>query len=308
MAASAVFLAATVPIVGCAGSGSALKTMQTADASRLGALRPPRTPPPELASTRLTGSTSVPLIRLRHLMYVKVNVNGRGPYRFVIDTGSAALLRVSPALARGLSLPQVGVVQEGDPSGKNPRQVPVVRVASVAIGRALFSGIEASVGSELGEIRPDGIIGLGLFARLTAAIDYRGRTLRLSHAALPVRGRHVVGFTREQGVPQIKIRAADLELSVDIDTGGPAVLTVPASTRLPFQRKPRVIGTGRTATSEFTIRAAPLKGDLSVAGWTKRAPMIHIVDVFPLASLGSGFLRQYVVTFDTPNRRLALTR
>jgi predicted aspartyl protease len=315
IAVGGMALATTTTLAGC--SEAADETPRTGQRSTgstqtvaSGSLRGPeqRRPPTQPESTRLSAPTSVPLTPLKHLMTVEAMLNGRGPYRLVIDTGSAALLRVSPELVSQLSLPQIGEVQVSDPGGGAPVTVPVVRVGSTAIGQAVFEGIEATVGANLGDIRPDGIIGLALFARLTATIDYPGRSLRLFHRALPRRGRHVVRFTLNLGVPQITVSAANVMLRADIDTGGPAALTVPSTARLPLREKPRIVGKGRTARSEFIIRAAPLSGDLAVAGWITPRPMVNIVDAFPVASLGSGYLRRFVVTFDSPNKRLALRR
>jgi CubicO group peptidase (beta-lactamase class C family) len=268
----------------------------------------PRRPPDSPARTELRGTVTVPLDELGHLQTVRALINGRGPYRLAIDTGSADLLRVSARLAKALALPQIGVVRTGDPSGRNAIEVPVVRVGSVTIGGAAFTGIEASVGTQLGTLEPDGIIGLGLFSRVTVQLDYPKRRLRLSNLALPGRGAHVVALRRSNGVPQIAVDAAGKTIWADVDSGGPALLTVPRRLQLPLAEKPRVVGRGRTATNEFEIRAARLAGELSVAGWTWRRPTIHIVELFPTASIGAALLRRYAVTFDLPNSRLELAR
>jgi predicted aspartyl protease len=286
-----------------AGCGGASRTAGSSDSPAQSPRRPAAAP----AQTSLAGDTSVPLTPVEHLMAVSATVNGHGPYRFVIDTGSAAMLHVSSRLASALHLPQVGTVLEGAPGG-GMVPVPLVRVGSVTIGGARFDGIEASVGAELGDIRSDGVIGLGLFAQLTATIDFPHRALRLSHAGLPASGAHVVAFTRERGVPQIEVRVGGVSLTADVDTGGPGGLTVPESAALPLRGQPTVVGTGRTTTGEFEIRAATLDGDLDIAGWTRHAPTVDIVAAFPNASIGSAFLRGYILTFDMPDGRLAVTR
>jgi Aspartyl protease len=268
----------------------------------------PRRPPDAPARTELRDTVTVPMGELEHLVTVRALVNGSGPYRLAIDTGSGDLLRVSARLAKALALPQIGVVRSGDPSGTNAVDVPVVRVGSVTIGGATFGGIEASVGTRLGTLEPDGIIGLGLFARVSAQLDYPNRRLRLSNLALPANGAHIVELRRSRGVPQIAVDAAGRRLWADVDSGGPALLTVPRRLQLPLLEKPRVVGRGRTATNEFEIRAARLAGELGVAGWTWQRPTVQIVDLFPTVSIGAALLRRYAVTFDLPHSRLELTR
>jgi hypothetical protein len=99
-------------------------------------------------------------------------------------------------------------------------------------------------------------------------------------------------------------------LKVDVDTGSPALLTVPApwSSKLSFVGPLKVVGKGRTVSNEFEIRGADLRGELRVAGYARPAPRVDVVDLFPVANLGSRFLRDYAVTFDLANRRLALSR
>ena len=134
--------------------------------------------------------------------------------------------------------------------------------------------------------------------------------LRLDRRPLAPGDPHTVAFTAEHGVPAIEIQIAGAAMTVDVDSGSPALLSVPASwaTRLTFTAEPRVVGKGRTVTSEFDIRAAELRGDLRVAGFTQPSPTIDIVDHFPVANVGSRFLRQYAITFDMPDRRLTLSR
>src|SRR5262249_32867386 len=133
--------------------------------------------------------------------------------------------------------------------------------------------------------------------------------LRLSRQPLAAGDTHVIAYTVEHGVPVIDIQAGGVAMKVDVDSGSPAILSVPAAwaTKLTFTSAPRVVGKGRTVTNEFEIRAADLRGDLEVAGFTMPSPRVDIVDHFPVANLGSRFLRQYAVTFDVANHLMALT-
>jgi hypothetical protein len=220
------------------------------------------------------------------------------------------MLRVTSALQDALHLPQVGEVLTGDPSGKNRVKRPVVRADLVEIGGARFSGVDATVSDPPGGEAVGGVIGLALFAGLTATLDYPKGELRLNREPLGANDAHVVAFTAERGIPAIDVDVAGVTMRVDVDTGSPAVLSVPSSwsTKLTFTGAPRVVGKGRTGANEFEIRAAELRGDLRVAGFAETSPRVDLVDLFPVANLGSRFLRQYAVTFDLVNHRMALAR
>ncbi len=257
--------------------------------------------------TRLGGPVSVPMTQVRHLPVIEAKVNGQGPYHFAIDSGAAGLMRISTALQKTLGLTVVGEVMVGDPSLKNMQRRPIVHIDSVEVGDGHFGGIEAVVSDNP---ETDGVIGLHLFGDITVTIDYPRSQVRLGLKALPASDPHVVPFTTERGIPEIGIDIAGVPVKVDVDTGSPALLSIPASwtKRFPFDGEPRVVGHGRTSTNEFDIRAADLKGDLRVAGYTESNPRVDIVDLFPVANLGSRFLSEYAVTFDMPNGRMALAK
>ena len=269
---------------------------------------PMRRAPSAPAKIEINGPVAVPLTPMEHLMAVEAKINGKGPFHFVIDTGSARMLRVSAEIAKSLGLEEIGEALSGDPSGKNMVRQPVVRVDSMEIGGVRFSGITATIGDRPGPVQLDGVIGLPLFGKLTVTLDYPKQELRLTREPLPADGRHVVSFTAEHGVPQIEIDVAGVTTKVDVDSGSPALLNLPSTAGLSFNGEPRVVGRGRTVGNEFEIRAAELRGDIRVAGWTQSNPMVDLVDIFPVGNIGSRFLRQYVVTFDMANKRMALLR
>ena len=252
------------------------------------------------AEIDVDGPVAVPLHALGHMVSVDATVNGKGPYRFVVDTGAGGSARVSAELAAELDLPRIGEARSGDPSGKNVVTVPLVRVDSLEIGGARFGGVEASAGGG------QNVIGLGLFGRMSVTLDYPKSELRLSLDRLPADGAHVVPFTRPHGIPVVEVVAGGVRLAADVDSGSPALLTVQSTSGVPLAEEPRVVGRGRTVNNEFEIRSAPLRGDLVVAGHTITSPALDLVDHFPNAHLGSRFLRPYAVTFDLENLRMGL--
>jgi predicted aspartyl protease len=50
--------------------------------------------------------------------YVMVMVNGKGPFRFIIDTGTGGQAIVTSELASQLALPFAGEARLNDPTGK----------------------------------------------------------------------------------------------------------------------------------------------------------------------------------------------
>ncbi|HKQ18982.1 MAG TPA: serine hydrolase [Candidatus Eisenbacteria bacterium] len=266
------------------------------------------------ASRIPTAGVGAPMLRSGHLPAVRVRVNGQGPFLFAIDTGGAGTARIDSALAARLGLQTVGEALGGDPSGKNPRRMPLVAVDSIEIGGARFAGITAAVRNynemPRGE-RVDGVLGFGLFAECLFTLDYPAEQVRLRPGALPeANGADILDYRDRHGIPSTTIRVAGREMEADVDAGSMGGIILPESEMgaLPLASKPVVVGTARTVSNTFEIRAADLDGDVTIGGITLRHPKLEFQPVFPNANVGSRVLRDYAITFDQKNRRLRLTR
>jgi hypothetical protein len=105
---------------------------------------------------------------------VPVEIDGRGPFPFLLDTGSTHTA-IGPELAERLSLPVVARARVLTPAG--PETALVVRVERAVIGGASVSGLTPSVVSltELhhGEPGIDGVIGQDFLLGFDYTVDYR---------------------------------------------------------------------------------------------------------------------------------------
>ena len=68
-----------------------------------------------------SNSLSAPMELTHGKPFVMVLVNGKGPFRFVIDTGTGGGAFVSAQLADTLNLPESGNVHLSDPSKQGTR-------------------------------------------------------------------------------------------------------------------------------------------------------------------------------------------
>jgi hypothetical protein len=257
---------------------------------------------------------SVEMKRSGHLPVVSAMVNGKGPFRFAIDTGAAGVLRADSTLVARLGLRKVGEVRGGDPSGRNTRTMDVVEVQSLEIGGARFEGLTAAV-RDYNERRMgdpvDGILGFALFSDCLLTLDYPGNRVKLERGALPAaNGRDVLAFDMGRGIPSVKLQVDSLWVDADVDAGSMGGFSLPASyaARLPLAEPPRVVGRARTVSNEFEITAAPLQGVVHLGAYEFSGAMISFQPVFPMANVGSQVLRDFVVTFDLKNQRMRLKR
>jgi hypothetical protein len=263
-------------------------------------------PPRPFTSAEMPGaSVEVPMLAGEEVA-VEVRINGKGHYRFLLDTGAAGGGRISQFLAGTLGLKTVGQAISGDPTGKNRETVDVVEADSLTIGEAAFSRVHLSA-RDFGRPGFDGILGIGLFEDFLLTLDYPRQRVRIEKGSLPADGKDVLAFENPHGIPQIHLKVGDQDVAVDVDSGnrnGELVLPASYIGKVPLEKDPVVVGHGRTGYNEFEIKQAPLKGALQVGGHAVEHPLVDFVEGFPNGNLGHRFLRRFAVTIDQKNHRI----
>jgi Aspartyl protease len=238
--------------------------------------------------------------------YVMVTINGRGPYRFIIDTGTGGDVLITPELARELALPATGKATLSDPSGEGSRKVPVVLIDTLELAGVQFTELEAvehSFQSEAGQT--DGLLGFTLFRDYLLTLDFPGHRVRLDSGALiPDGEKTVLPFSLHAGVPVTLLRVGDQEaVEAQLDSGG-AGLEIPeqVATRLKYDVDPVPYAVGRSILTTFQIKAAKLGTDVKLGRFTFTHPAVQIHSAFPVANFGSWPMQGFAITFDQENQ------
>lgn len=263
-----------------------------------------------VASAQSDGGThSAPMELRRNMPFVEVRLNGRGPYVFGIDTGTGTEALVSPALVEALGLSAVGSVEAGDPSGKNPRQLPQVRLTTLSVAGIDFARITAAVyAPSQAEGQCDGILGFPLFRDRLLTLDYPGGRLVVGNGTVArTQDGTTVPFRAPDGVPVVDLVVGSGTVPAVIDSRGSG-LALPASmaARLKLAGEPVIIGRGRTISGEFEIRGADLAESVLLGGYLFQHPFVVFHPEFPVGNVGGVVLRFFVVTFDQRNKLLRL--
>ncbi len=114
---------------------------------------------------------------------VDVRVNGRGPFPFLVDTGSSHSA-IDPTLAAALGAPRVAKTLVSTPAGD--AWAAVVRLERLTVGPVTASDLQATELSRE-HIAPGGeavgVIGRDLLEQRTFTLDYRQRRLDWSEVA-----------------------------------------------------------------------------------------------------------------------------
>jgi predicted aspartyl protease len=272
-------------------------------------------PPRPFERAEMPGSsTEVSMIGEGRVL-VEVRIDGKGPYRFILDTGAAGGGRIGRELADRLGLKVVGQAVTGDPSGKNRQTVDLVEAGSLAVGDLTFTGVKLSVGvlpSPPGEAESEGVLGVGLFEDHLLTLDYPARKVRIEKGTLPpADGREILDFESPHGVPSVRIRVGDLEVAADVDSGnqrGEVVLPASYLGKVPLEGEPKGVGHARTTFNEIEIKQARLKGAARIGAHSVEGPLVDFVEIFPVANVGHAFLRRFAVTIDQKNHRIRFRR
>lgn len=258
------------------------------------------------------------------LILLPVQVNGRGPFEFILDTGAGTSL-LSSDLAKQLEVKVLGS-KEGQSAGGKV-SVSLAKVDSLAVGEAKLDDVDVGI-VDLSQVaktigaKIDGDLGYNFLKYFRVTIDYRaceihfddpkridnfGRTaqteiaMRLASPAKPLvlvdvhaNGRGPFQFAIDTGTsttaitPELAKELGVASSPIDPATTGGAHVDVTAGTLKSFH-------VGRAKIDDMAVVVADFFAMLSQAIGAKLDGIV-----------GYNFLRNYKVAFDYPNETLSL--
>lgn len=243
--------------------------------------------------------------------YVMVMINGRGPFRFVIDTGTGGDAMVTPQLADVLGLPVVGQAKLSDPSGQGSKKAPVVQIDSLNFAGVEFTNIRALRHPFFAEIGTcDGVLGFTLFRDYLLTLDFPDRVVELSAGSLRGDGeKSVLPFRMPDGVPVAYLKVDGMKpVEAQLDSGGGGlVLPEKMAEHLKYDVDPVVFAEGRSVATIFELKAAKLASDVKIGRYTFTHPVVEIHPAFPLINFGSPPMQIFAITFDQKNLLVRFT-
>jgi hypothetical protein len=200
---------------------------QAAPASRLGKPRPAPQgpapvmplPPAQFDNNLAIGGQDIKARLVETRLALSVLVNGRGPYRFIVDSGADTSV-VGARLAESLQLPLATPVTLNGMTARN--EVDRVKVDQLTFGQAITRNLELPALHEA-HVGGDGLIGIDALAQQRLMMDFETRTVRVEDATLPAQqlyGAIVITAKRQRGqLILAHVRAGGVALDAVIDTG-----------------------------------------------------------------------------------------
>ena len=176
-------------------------------------------PPAQIDNQLQIGGDDLKARKVATRMTVEVHVNGRGPYRFVVDSGADTSV-VGLGIAHDLELPL------GTPAilnGTTARSiVDRVKVAQLTLGTSTFPNLELPALKEY-DVGGDGLVGIDALVNQRLMMDFEKRVIKVEDARIPdldLRGAIVITAKRRRGqLILTQVKAAGLPLDAVIDTG-----------------------------------------------------------------------------------------
>lgn len=274
----------------------------------------PRVPAPANIEVPQDGVT-VPMQDMGGRPVVELKINGKGPYRFILDTGAATTV-VSDELSRELSLSAPAGMQVAAVGGGTPPAIVVIHDAR--IGGAMLEGMIAAViplgGLLKGENAPRGVLSAASFPGYLLTYDYPGKWISIKKGALQsADSKSIFQYREEQVLPTVPVRIAGHDTEVHLDTGSGFGLMLPEKflTELPLASQPKEASRVHTHAGEFPVSIARVDGTIELGKYKLDSDEVRFSDARPgpgpaTGNIGYEVLRHFVVTLDSKNRRIRL--
>jgi predicted aspartyl protease len=269
-------------------------------------------PMPQSAICALADRTSDALVHLPFetvdgRIYVPVQVNGKGPFRFAVDTGASGLARADTSLTRVLGLKSDGHSSTSD--GVAEAAVETTRLSSIQLGQLVKTNLDAitrdyaSRSSE--EARFSGILAREFFADGLLVIDFPRKMLTFSRTqALPKQGQGILSYEKAFRVP---VSIGEIDAIGNLDTGANVSLVVPRALYERIEAGPlEQAGRAQLTNGQLDLQRTTVSGPFRLGALSATDVEVRVSDKYPELLVGSHVLQKAVVLIDQRSKTIAI--
>lgn len=242
-------------------------------------------------------------------IYVQARVNGRGPFRFAVDTGASGMARADASLVSLLGLKIQGQASNSD--GVRTAQAQTVHVASLELGNLQRENLEAITRDYNARQSRDaafsGIIAREFFADGLLTIDYPNRVLSFGRAhALSPGGKNVLNYERAFRIP---VSIGEVQVEGNLDTGANVAFVLPQSLYATVSAGPvQRTGHGQLANGSVETGRAIVRGPFRIGQAVLSDVEVRISDSYPELLVGAHALQDAVLLIDQRSNSVAVCK
>jgi len=240
-------------------------------------------------------------------IYVQAMVNGRGPFRFAVDTGASGVGRADSSLVAALGLP-LGRV-EGNSDGVNTAQVDTTTFASLDVGGLVRNDVVVPTRDYRGRMAPEaafsGIVAREFFADGLVVIDYPRRLLSFSRKRSLAPGQGgALGYERPFRIP---VAIGNVRAEGNLDTGADVAFVLPRALFDQVGGTPlEAAGRGQLANTRVETQRSTVAGPFRIGQAVLRDVEVRVSDRYPELLVGAQALQQSVVLIDQRSKAVAV--
>lgn len=245
----------------------------------------------------------IPIDMSTHRPIMDIMIDGKGPYKFIFDTGSTTNV-IDESLHEAFGFKVVGEDPLQTPGSKN-------RLFSkrVNVPKVYFPDTPISKDAEMNVIAlrkmlpVDGIIGGFFFEDYLVTMDYPGSKLILTEGKLSKNDPDVISFIQDARTLNLMIDVAGHTVEAHLDSGNPLTITLPHSLmdQLTFKEAPQKGMPMRTPVASFDTWEAQLLGKVTIGNAVIENPRVRLAEGYKYVNVGYGVINQLRTTIDRKN-------
>jgi hypothetical protein len=274
---------------------------------------------------------TIPFQHIRNMILIQLNINNRGPYNFILDTGVGLMVITDPTLVdsldiknkRSIKIPGLGEGGDAEAYVTAPLDVEIPGLKSYGVSAAILKKDHFNLSNFVG-MPVHGLLGYEFFNNLVVQISFADSSVTVCRPrdARKFRKGVEIPMSIEEKKPYInaKVTLPDGSIStnkliVDLGAGHPLSLEhVIQKKGLPQKFIAANLGIGLNGPiSGFISRI----NELDIGGYKIKKPLTSLPDdkntnVKPLVSrdgnLGLGVLKRFKVVFDYSGNAMYLKK
>ncbi|MFI5140004.1 MAG: aspartyl protease family protein [Sphingobacteriales bacterium] len=271
---------------------------------------------------------TIPFRMIRDMVVIKLNINGKGPFNFIMDTGVGLMLITDPKLVDSINIPKkrtikisgLGKGEDYEAYITSALNVEIPGLISYDVGAAILKTDHFGLSNFAG-IAVHGLLGYEFFNNLAVKIDFRDSTITVSRPkdSRPFRKGYKIPLTIEDRKPYLYAKVtfpdgitSNEKLILDIGAGHPLSLdNIIQKHGLPKKFISANLGVGLTGPVDgFISRVKEL--------YLGRYKLKDVITSYPVGgniatpqdkrdgNLGMGILKRFTMIIDYPDSALYL--
>jgi predicted aspartyl protease len=240
-------------------------------------------------------------------IYVDASVNGRGPFRFAVDTGASGVGRLDTAMLATLGLETSGHATTSD--AVKTADVETTHLTSLALGSLERTGVDLITrdykAHASGDAAFDGILGREFFSDGLLIIDYGKRQLVFDKTAGLTRD--AVGALPYERAFRVPVKISGNVYQANIDTGANVNMVVPRRVWTDLSSAPlEAAATGQLTNTKIETSKGVVPGPIAIGGLTLTDVEAKVSDRFPEILIGAHALSSSVIAIDQRSQVVAV--